>query len=593
MRHKRREIALVLINILLFPLIVFAQFIIRNSSGESIMTVDQQGQVAIGVTEATALLDMQGTLRIRTSPIAGGVLAGNSQGLGVWTRLSGDVEGELSNLSVIRLMGRPISASAPQDGYVLKWNSASGEWTMAEDASAAGASGDITSVIAGVGISGGGTSGEVTVAARINEPLWNVDRLNGYAISGTAPADSQLLYYSTEWHQWRPGPKPGADLWNANRLQGISLQFPESPADEITLMYDETSHAWQPGPRPVDVVWNARKLAGYPIAALTPQTFGQVLSWLPSGQWGVSEGANAPVWNLKKLVNRTLSSSGAADSAFFMYSTYWSHWSPGSKPGTQAWNVSHLQSVPVSALNITDQRLLYYDGADGVWKFGPTAEDPMWNLNRLYGRNAATMLPSAIGQMLRWDAAESQWEPAPGTEEPIWNANQLQSKAIASVTLADGRLLRFSSAYNQWRLDYSSSSRVWNLRKLQGRPIANTVPVAGQLLQFNGASVQWEPGVTIHQTIYNANKLYSRLVATTAPAVGQVLRWNGSEWTPSDDLLGGTQTLAELDEMVREQTEKLTALRAVLASQEENIIMLNRLAKERLPDLQSKIKYDQ
>jgi hypothetical protein len=61
------------------------------------------------------------------------------------------------------LQGRSVASTAPGSGQVLKWNGST--WSPADDAIGAPGSGDISAVFAGTGLSGGGTSGDVTLSA--------------------------------------------------------------------------------------------------------------------------------------------------------------------------------------------------------------------------------------------------------------------------------------------------------------------------------------------------------------------------------------------------------------------------------------------
>lgn len=73
--------------------------------------------------------------------------------------LSGDVSGTLSAALVIKLQGKPVSSTAPAIGQVLKFNGTA--WAPAGDSTNIGT---ITDVIAGAGLTGGGSSGSVTLA---------------------------------------------------------------------------------------------------------------------------------------------------------------------------------------------------------------------------------------------------------------------------------------------------------------------------------------------------------------------------------------------------------------------------------------------
>ncbi len=78
--------------------------------------------------------------------------------------LAGDVTGTQSATTVARLRGRNVSANQPNNGQVLKFNTANSQWEPANDETASGGGGGtITGVTAGTGLSGGGASGSVTL----------------------------------------------------------------------------------------------------------------------------------------------------------------------------------------------------------------------------------------------------------------------------------------------------------------------------------------------------------------------------------------------------------------------------------------------
>ncbi len=79
--------------------------------------------------------------------------------------LAGDVTGTQGATTVARLRGTTVSADAPANGQVLKFNSGTSQWQPATDeTSTGGGGGTITGVTAGTGLVGGGSSGNVAVS---------------------------------------------------------------------------------------------------------------------------------------------------------------------------------------------------------------------------------------------------------------------------------------------------------------------------------------------------------------------------------------------------------------------------------------------
>lgn len=134
------------------------------------------GQSLVFVTPANKFdcYNIQITESQITGTIAGAKINGNIAGTaaGFTGALTGDVSGTQAATVVDKIKGVEVDATAPTTGQVLKFDG--GKWAPASDSSN---SGTITNVIAGTGLTGGGTSGAVTL---------NVD---GSAVTNLNPAN--------------------------------------------------------------------------------------------------------------------------------------------------------------------------------------------------------------------------------------------------------------------------------------------------------------------------------------------------------------------------------------------------------------------
>ena len=102
------------------------------------------------------------------------VFAGEARWLGIQVKCLGDTNYadlgrqpitaapySLYSTSTGALQGRTVATATPGNGQVLKWNGST--WSPADDAIGPPGSGDISAVYAGNGLSGGGTTGDVTL----------------------------------------------------------------------------------------------------------------------------------------------------------------------------------------------------------------------------------------------------------------------------------------------------------------------------------------------------------------------------------------------------------------------------------------------
>src|SRR5450432_2085839 len=95
-----------------------------------------------------------------------------------WRTMGGDVGGKPDALTVAKIQGRAVSATAPAAGQLLTWNNSIGVWEPANLAFGGDASGGI---------------GSLTVTA-----------LRNRTVSTAAPANGQALVWNSAVSQWQP-----------------------------------------------------------------------------------------------------------------------------------------------------------------------------------------------------------------------------------------------------------------------------------------------------------------------------------------------------------------------------------------------------
>jgi hypothetical protein len=123
---------------------------------------------------------------------------------------TGDLVGMYPNPMVAKILGRPLSNTAPVIGQVLKWNGT--EWVPSNES---GNAGNATTYTAGLGLTL--TGSEFSAAA--TTPMWNAFQILGRDIMTTAPTVGQVLKWGGG--AWVPsddnvGTGGTGNSWNSN-----------------------------------------------------------------------------------------------------------------------------------------------------------------------------------------------------------------------------------------------------------------------------------------------------------------------------------------------------------------------------------------
>ena len=133
--------------------------------------------------------------------------------------------------------------------------------------------GTITGVTAGTGLTGGGSSGTVTLNAQTTSPLWNAGQIQGRNVAASAPNTGQVLKWNGS--AWAPDVDNSGSTYNAGT--GITLSGTTFNAQNNTG------------------IWNANKLQGNDISSAAPSA-DNILKWTGT-QWIPTVNADTSHWH--------------------------------------------------------------------------------------------------------------------------------------------------------------------------------------------------------------------------------------------------------------------------------------------------------
>jgi hypothetical protein len=144
------------------------------------------------------------------------------------------------------LQGRTVSAANPANKDVLQWNGSN--WAPA---AISGGGGSSNPVVAGFGLSKSGD----TLTAKTGSPLWNASAIQDYSVASGKPTLNDVL-------QWN------GSIWKPSQLLGINV-YAGTGMNKV----GDTLNALN-----TNSIWNASRLQGYSVSSNAPST-NDVLKW--------------------------------------------------------------------------------------------------------------------------------------------------------------------------------------------------------------------------------------------------------------------------------------------------------------------------
>ena len=392
------------------------------------------------------------------------LMGGGSYMAGAGIRIASNIISADSNLAIWNanwLHNKLISATAPTSGQVLKWNSGLAEWAPAADT--------------GIYVwSTGLTNTTGTITANTGTALWNANKLQGKAISPTAPSSNQVLKWNAGLSEWIPATDTGVYTFGSGvSLSGTTVTGNYSGGAGITI-----SGATISG-QTTSALWNGNKLQGVAISPTSPSNH-QVLKynsglseWTAATDTGITSiDSTHTHWNANKLLGRKISPMAPTDNQVLKWNNGLSEWTPATDTGIYTFG----NGLTLSGTTVTGN----YQG-DGS------------TINVVSNTISCTLVGDGTTILVSGNTISGLY--AAGT----------------GITITSGSIAA------------SNSTALWNASQLQGVNVSSGGPSDGQVLQYNAGGSQWQP--TTVSTIQSGDLM---LKSTSAPDI--------SEWTQHSEI---------------------------------------------------------
>lgn len=457
----------------------------------------------------------------------------------------GDLAGVYPNPTVVGIQTVPVDSTSPANGQVLQYNSVAGKYVPTTPTSGPPS-----------GAAGGDLGGTY--------PNPSVQKLQGVAVSSTAPSDSYVLTYVAADSQWEPKPtaptfSAGGDLSGTATNQtviavhGASVPAAGTLTTGNVLQVSGTSTLTY---APINLAGGANYVTGVlPIANL-PSLSGDVSGSITSNTVNKINGATVPAGGSLTAGN-VLQVTGAGTLGYapvdlaggpnyvagVLPSTNLPQASPSALGVVKLAGdiaglatsvlVTGLQGFAVSSTTPTNNYVLTWDSGNNWWV--PKATAPTFSAGGDLTGTSSSQTVVGI-QTIPVSAT------APTTNQVLQYNGSVWAPAAPPVTFSAGG-------------DLSGTNTSQTVIGLQNRAVASTAPTDGQALVWVAAHSDWEP-VSVGGSVPDATTLVKgkvqlagdiagtassvtvtglqgNPVSSTAPTLNYVLEWSGSAWAPT------------------------------------------------------------